>query len=175
MVAHGTKATWFIVSDIIGKRAHWIDGTDQQTKILSVEQLGEMVRAGMEIGAHSRTHADLSAIDSAAVEAEVTGSRTQLADLLACDIKSFAYPYGRWNQHAVDSVAAAGYDFACSVRPGWVDQDLGPLLLRRVTVFDHDTATTLARKLVLASNDVGWKMLGGYASRVISARLRRST
>ncbi|MDA9981324.1 polysaccharide deacetylase family protein [Gammaproteobacteria bacterium] len=172
LITNGMKATWFVVTDAIGKHAEWVDGDRAQTKMLNIDQLGEMARAGMEIGAHTCTHPNLTTIDDVAVNAEMAGSRAKLEDLLSAHIGSFAYPYGFCNQHTVESAAAAGFDFACSARPGWINPQTEPLLLRRVTVFASDTANTLARKLVFACNDVSWKAMSRYVTSRLIDRLQ---
>ena len=40
-----------------------------------------------------------------------------------------------------------------------------PYQLRRLTVFNTDTAGTLARKLYFGSHDVSWRDIAGYALR----------
>jgi len=61
----------------------------------SVEQLRELARAGIEIGAHSRTHADLGRIDDhAALYDEIVTSRDELAAAVGRPIRYFAFPFG---------------------------------------------------------------------------------
>lgn len=61
----------------------------------SVEQLRQMAAAGVEIGAHTRTHADLGKI---ALEAElfdeIVGSKRDLESLLDRPVRYFAFPFG---------------------------------------------------------------------------------
>ena len=168
LLERGMCATWFIVSHERGRYARWMGPRNDENLLLSHEQLAEMAASGMEIGAHTRTHPDLSRMDKSEVSSEVAGSKVELEDELGMSVVSFAYPFGRWNEVAVDAVRSAGYTFACGVRPGWVNTGTEALLLRRVTVFADDTPGSFARKLVFATNEANWVKMAGY----LAARVR---
>ena len=171
LVERGMYATWFIVSGESGRYAQWMEPGNDEHLLLSHEQLGEMAASGMEIGAHTCTHPDLTSIDRPAVSSEVAGSRAELEDRLGMAVTSFAYPFGRWNEVAVDVVQSAGFTLACGVRPGWVDTGSEAFLLRRVTVFADDTPGTFIRKLVFATNEANWKKMAGYLAARIKGRV----
>jgi len=58
-------------------------------------QLQEMSQAGVEIGAHTRTHADLGKITSEKeLYDEIVGSKRDLESLVDCPIRYFAFPFG---------------------------------------------------------------------------------
>jgi peptidoglycan/xylan/chitin deacetylase (PgdA/CDA1 family) len=171
LVERGMCATWFIVSNGIGKYAQWMSPRKDEYRLLSHEQLREMAASGMEIGAHTCTHPDLSRMDRSAIRSEVEGSRQELEDKLGVAVTSFAYPFGRWNEVAVDVVQSVGFTLACGVRPGWVDTGSEAFLLRRVTVFSDDTPGTFIRKLVFATNEANWKKMAGYLAARIRGRV----
>lgn len=172
LVEHGMCATWFIVSSDSGRYARWMGPKTEEHLLLSHEQLGEMAAGGMEIGAHTCTHPDLGKLDRPAVNSEVAGSRTELEDRLGMAVTSFAYPFGRWNEVAVDAVRSAGFTLACGVRPGWVDTGSEAFMLRRVTVFADDTPGAFIRKLVFATNETNWKSMAGYLAARVRDRVR---
>ena len=61
----------------------------------TIDQLKSLVDAGVEIGAHTRTHADLGAErDPTLLYDEVVGCREDLESQLGCGIRYFAFPYG---------------------------------------------------------------------------------
>lgn len=74
-------------------------------QFMSWEQLREMARDGVAIGAHSVSHGHLarprpgeSAADwHARVEAEITDNVARLEEQLEVEVTSFAYPYGEYN------------------------------------------------------------------------------
>lgn len=62
----------------------------------TIAQLREMATAGIDIGAHTRTHPNLGAIhDPARLADEVLGGRNELADWLGRPIPYFAFPFGQ--------------------------------------------------------------------------------
>ncbi len=168
LLARGLRATWFMVS--AQSRAEWLDAPEAERRLLAPSQMIEMDQAGMEIGSHTRTHADLTAITDAQRHAELRGARQELETLLNHSVDSFAYPYGRHNAATVQDCAAV-YARACTVRPGRLASARDPHRLRRVTVFADDTLGEFARKLVFASNDTRWRTVAGYGLRRAGARL----
>jgi len=171
LVRRGMVASWFIVSSCIGKRAQWLDSPPAQRQMLSSTQLRKMHSAGMEVGSHTRTHADLGKLDQHRLKDEIHGARTDLEEILGAAVTSFAYPYGRFRPAAVEAVQAAGYRHACTTRPGWYNNSDSPLQLRRIAVYRHDSLSSFARKLVFANNDVRWSSVARYAGMRLGARL----
>jgi peptidoglycan/xylan/chitin deacetylase (PgdA/CDA1 family) len=74
--------------------------------------VGEMHRAGLTIGSHTRSHALLTNESPERVRDELWGSRLELEQRLGAPVRHFAYPDGRFNAGLVDQVASAGYRFA---------------------------------------------------------------
>jgi len=162
LLEHGMKATWFITTDCIGKHAQWMGPETAETKMLSTQQLQEMAAQGMEIASHTCSHPDLSTLSYAQQLKELKQSKEALEKILSTKISSFAYPYGRYNEDSITAVEQAGYLQTCSVRSGFYENSESPLLIRRVTIFDTDTVSSLARKLIFADNDVSWNKLSRY-------------
>jgi peptidoglycan/xylan/chitin deacetylase (PgdA/CDA1 family) len=79
---------------------------------LSWTMLGEMQRAGITVGSHTRTHALLTRESTERMLEETAGSRRNLEERLGIAIKHFAYPDGAFNAETVETVAQAGYRFA---------------------------------------------------------------
>lgn len=84
----------------------------------TINQLRDMAAAGVEIGAHSRTHADLGAMTSPAhLRDEIAGSGAELEDWLGTRVRYFAFPFGlhaNLSRSAFAIAREAGYDGACS-------------------------------------------------------------
>ena len=164
----GMRATWFVVSNDIGTQASWKDNDNLKQRMLNLKQLKEMINAGMEIGAHTRTHARLTELSPAEIKEEVAGSKKDLEDMLGVQITSFAYPYGLFNDECVETVRKAGFTIACTTRTGWFGSEPDLLRVRRVSVFYEDNLSVFARKIAFADNDVSWPRM----TRYIFARLR---
>ncbi|RNC69642.1 MAG: polysaccharide deacetylase family protein [Desulfuromonadales bacterium] len=167
----GFKATWFVVSGDVGGVSRWRDNDAPQRPMLNGTQLREMAAAGMEIGAHTRTHARLIELDQSTIDDEVRGSRQDLEDMLGHPVTSFAYPYGRFNEASIEAVRRAGFRVACTTRTGWLGSEPDPLRVRRVAVFANDDLSTFARKIVFADTNVSWSRMARYVTSRITSRL----
>lgn len=100
---------------------------------ITEDQVKEMVGAGWEIGAHTVTHADVTALSGASLEAEVAGSRRILERRLGAAVDFFCYPAGRYDGESVAAVKAAGYVGATTTEAGLASSD-APFTLKRLRV-----------------------------------------
>jgi peptidoglycan/xylan/chitin deacetylase (PgdA/CDA1 family) len=166
----GMRASWFIVTGSIGQAPRWPADGRPEGRLLNVRELREMHASGMEIGSHTVNHVRLTEADDTCLAQELSDSKAALEDLLGSAVDSFAYPYGAWDTRCVTATRAAGYRAACTTRTGWALRDGNPFQLRRLTIFNTDTTSTLARKLYLGANDARWHDIAGYAIR----RLRQA-
>lgn len=89
----------------------------------SLEQLKAMADAGIEIGAHTYTHADLGTIDDQRqLYREVVSAREELQKALGRPVRYFAFPFGHHanlNCRAFDMAREAGYEAVCSAYGGY--------------------------------------------------------
>lgn len=167
------RATWFVVSQRIGSCADWMGEPRLQLPTMGIAELRELAASGMEIGSHTRTHADLTTLSSSQLDEQISGSRQDLEDALGGEVTSFAYPFGRSSPATVEAVGKAGYRFACLTKPGWFGSSAGPLELRRITLTSSDTVGTFARNLFFADNSVSWIRGLKYALGRINVRTAR--
>jgi peptidoglycan/xylan/chitin deacetylase (PgdA/CDA1 family) len=110
LAEEGVPATVFVVSGWLG-RPH---RTAPWTRIMTESELAELRATGVEIGAHSVSHPDLSTLSYEAALEELTGSKKQLEAVLGEPVEVAAYPYGRANAETVRACRAAGFLAACS-------------------------------------------------------------
>ncbi len=83
---HHMKGVFYIITDMVGTSGY-----------LTWQQAKEMQDAGMEIGAHSEHHPDLTKITATKMQLEIHGSIQTLAQRMQKPVLSFAYPSGRYN------------------------------------------------------------------------------
>jgi peptidoglycan/xylan/chitin deacetylase (PgdA/CDA1 family) len=106
---HGLPATLFVVSDHVGLDNAWgglpADGIPT-LPLMSRAQLDEANRTGVDIGAHTRRHPDLTAIAASRLDDEVAGCAEALASMTGKRPRHFAYPYGAVNDRAEGAVRA---------------------------------------------------------------------
>jgi peptidoglycan/xylan/chitin deacetylase (PgdA/CDA1 family) len=141
---YGLTASVFVATGQIGGYNEW-DQKDGLPRFpcMNAEQIGHWSRRGMEFGAHSRSHADLTTLSEAALEEEVSGSGRDLAGILDTKPLAFAYPYGGYNETVRRSVAKA-FEFAATCDEGVNGLGTEPLLIRRTMVQRGDSILDFA-------------------------------
>ncbi len=93
-------------------------------------QRKELIKQGMEIGAHSMTHLNLNEITLNNAKDEVVNSKEFLEKELSMPITSFCYPRGKYSPEIMDLVSDAGFKCAVTTRPGYYDVNNNFALLR---------------------------------------------
>jgi len=97
----------------------------------------------MELGSHSLTHPDLRKLDDEALAFELADSKTAVERITGRPCRTFAYPYGLYDERVVRAVGAAGYELAFAWLPGpWL-----PLEAPRLPAPPRHGALRLALKL----------------------------
>ena len=157
LARRGMRASWFIVTGNIGGAPGWPSEHRPEGRMLDAAELRRLHADGMEVGSHSVSHPRLPTTSDDQLRRELADSRAALEDILGAPVDSFAYPYGAWDARCAAAVAQAGYTSACTTRTGWALRDNDPFRLRRLTVFNSDTTSTLARKLAVAGHNVAWR------------------
>lgn len=110
------RATIFIVSGLVGKTNEWDDRALPTNKLLTWDQIHEMEKGGIEFGAHTVNHADLSRVSREQAAAEITLSKETLEKELGHPILFFAYPYGRYDKTIENVLAEAGFKAAVTTK-----------------------------------------------------------
>jgi peptidoglycan/xylan/chitin deacetylase (PgdA/CDA1 family) len=104
---YGLPATVFVTIGLIDQPSPWMPPRSQ-VRMMNVDELREMAAAGVELGAHTLSHPDLTNLDASACEGEVRESKNQLEALINDEVTSFAYPYFRFDDGARKAVREAG-------------------------------------------------------------------
>jgi len=136
---YGFTAVVFIVTGRLGGTNTWDEAQGCSTaRLMTGEQIRHWAGQGIEFGAHSRTHADLTTLSSVDCAAQVRGSNDDLAAVLGKPICSFAYPYGAYNDSVRDCVRKT-FDLAFTTEEGVNVLPGDPLALRRAYVGAKDS------------------------------------
>lgn len=132
-------ATFFVVTDWIGSDVVplWDRERGVRHPWMTWGEVRSLHQSGFEIGAHTRSHADLGAVPPDEALAEVLGARQELEQRLGARVESFAYPYGG-REHVSEAnrevVRRAGFRCCCSGYGGTNPTGTDPFFLRRVPV-----------------------------------------
>ena len=112
----GVRGTFYVCPGLFG-RTHWdVDG--EAGRLLDQDDARALVEAGMELGAHSQTHADLLLVDERELAFELSESRTAVERITGRPCRTMAYPYGLHDERVTEAAAEAGYELAFAWLPG---------------------------------------------------------
>jgi peptidoglycan/xylan/chitin deacetylase (PgdA/CDA1 family)/GT2 family glycosyltransferase len=141
-------ATLFVISDQVGTTNQWDQLGELAGRPLSDwPDLKQLACAGVEIGAHSRTHPHLKTLSTEQAWVEISGSRANIERELAMPVRAFAYPYGEFDQASESAVKQAEFLGSCSVRPDLATAATSPHALPRIEIRGTDSLLDFILKL----------------------------
>jgi peptidoglycan/xylan/chitin deacetylase (PgdA/CDA1 family) len=104
-------------------------------------EIRELARAGVDIGAHTRTHPDLGPItDVNRLYDELVVARHELEEISGARVRYFAFPFGQHknlNSAAFQMASSAGYAGVCSAYGGYNFPGDDPFHIQRIHL-DND-------------------------------------
>lgn len=149
------SATCYVISQRMGQHNDWdAAALNARKPLMNAAQVRAWHAAGMEVGAHSRTHPHLPTCSDAQLQDEIAGSKADLEALTGNAVTQFCYPYGDLDKRVAAAVRQAGFEAATTTRRGRVQPGDDPLLLRRILV----SGSTLPHLFML-------KLLGNYEDK----------
>jgi peptidoglycan/xylan/chitin deacetylase (PgdA/CDA1 family) len=135
---HGFSATIFVVAGHVGRSLRLRSSAGPEgERILSRDQIRELVREGMDVQSHGMTHANLADLPADKAEEEIRRSKEILEDITEKPVRYFAFPYGSFRPAHLDMVAQAGYRAAVSTVRGKTHSLDERFCLKRIPVH-HD-------------------------------------
>ena len=138
LVERGIPCTYFVASQFVARQCPFPHDVACNAPLRpnSPEQLRRMAAWGIEIGAHTRTHADLGRIgDADQLIQEIVGSRQELESMVGRPVHYFAFPYGQQrnlNQQAFAVARQHGLLGACSAYGGYNFPGDEPFHIQRI-------------------------------------------
>lgn len=114
----GFKATFFLSTAFLGTNSHWLEPPLDRMSMLSWEQVKEMSQAGMDFGAHTVHHTDLTVVDRDHAEREINDSKDVIEDHLNKGVYFFCYPFGHYSWELEFLVRRIGFLGACTTKYG---------------------------------------------------------
>lgn len=123
----------FLPSRFVGGLNNWPGQPAwvQPEPLMNWQQISELASEKIQMGSHSVSHPDLSALPAAEIEAEATVSQREIAQRTGQAAEFFCYPYGRWSPAARDVVSKC-YRGACSTEAATLRPGCDPYSLPRV-------------------------------------------
>lgn len=139
------RATLYLVVDRRGgwsskKKAHHPDDELAAEPKLSDEQVRTLLATGRwELGGHTRTHANLTALPADEAREEVLASSVELQKIAQARPPTFAYPFGLFNSDHAQMARDAGFIGAVTTEPGIAPSPYqDPMRVPRIKVSGND-------------------------------------
>jgi peptidoglycan/xylan/chitin deacetylase (PgdA/CDA1 family)/glycosyltransferase involved in cell wall biosynthesis len=143
---HGFRAVFYVMSGDDENRKNEWDPIDEESDLISTEEMCALRDFGMEIGAHSLSHRKLSELADDELHMEVRESKRFLENLLGREVISFAYPFGNLCERSKASVKSHGYRFGVATDSGGLTLASDPFQIFRANIFPHDSSFSLRKK-----------------------------
>jgi len=153
LLKNGFTATCYAVSSMIGGTNLWDKGKVEEKTLMTLENWRTWRDAGMDIGSHTRTHADLTAISVDKAKNEITLSKRELEDAIGCEVRHFCYPYGLFTPLHSAMTKESGFITATTTQRGRVAAIDDLYTLRRVLIARSTNAIQFLVKIISAYED----------------------
>jgi peptidoglycan/xylan/chitin deacetylase (PgdA/CDA1 family) len=130
-------STVFIITELLGCKRNWEHRGGEDTsevRLMSPEQMQQLPSDTVRIGSHTMTHAFLPKLEARKMHEELSGSRVKLEKLLNREVKTFALPYGAYNDTVLQICREAGYERVFTGLPVFAFAQPGEFLTGRAVV-----------------------------------------
>lgn len=166
---YDVPATVYVATGFIGQPNPWI-APEFGSRMMTAQELRELVQAGFELGAHTVTHPDLSKLSFEQCLREMTESRKTIERLTGAEVETFAYPFCLYGQAARAAATQAGFVAAvtCHGRGSWA-----PLEMKRAMITGKDGFPSFVLKLADAYEPL-FESVPGRVARTSTRALRRA-
>jgi peptidoglycan/xylan/chitin deacetylase (PgdA/CDA1 family) len=136
LARHAFPATVFLVTSYCGRTNGWPGqwSSVPRLPLMSWNTIRELAHFGLDFGAHTATHPNLSRLEDGAAREEVLASRREVEDHTGRPVECFAYPYGGISE-TVRRLVAENFIVGCSTTLGFVTPASRPEVLERLDVY----------------------------------------
>ena len=164
----GLPVTLFVVSGRVGKTNGWNPRGAKipELPLLDWPALRELWGGGVELGAHSHTHFDLTRVPGERLDDEFELPLRMIQERVGTRPRTFAYPYGKVSPW-VQTKAAEYYQAACGTAMGYCRKGDNPHDVRRLDAYYLRGRVGPAD--VLCAGGMRWMTARGWARRLRSA------
>jgi peptidoglycan/xylan/chitin deacetylase (PgdA/CDA1 family) len=154
LLKYNFSATCYIVSNCIGLSNIWdMDQGIAQMPLMNENEINEWLSLGMDIGAHTRTHIDLTKASEKVAYNEINGSKVDLEKKFNTSITDFCYPFGRFNHLLAEVVKSSGYNSSTTMLRGRVNSKTDSYKIPRIPINHHTLPHLFLSKILTKYED----------------------
>lgn len=151
--ANGFTATCYGVSSMLGETNIWDAGKVAQKPLMTRQDWLAWNEAGMDVGSHTQTHANLKELPDDAARRQIGLSKDELQQVLGVEVRHFCYPYGWFTPEHVNMVREAGYVTATTTHRGRAQAGEDLYTLNRIMVARATNPLQFFMKVATAYED----------------------
>lgn len=144
---HGFTATFFVLSEMLGKSNEWDGDGRPRTPFMTESDIRDLVADGFEIGSHGMQHRNLTECSADERTAIAVTSRNRIRELFDVPCDFFAYPYGDYPDDYATLCREAGYRGAVGITSAARKAVQDPYAIRRVFVHSGDGSLRFCVKM----------------------------
>lgn len=90
------------------KGTFYVAPCNRERAVIGASELRDLSKY-FEIGAHTLTHPDLRSLNDSELDKELSGSKSELENVLGTPVSMFCYPKGMYNRRVRRAVVSAGF------------------------------------------------------------------
>lgn len=112
--------------------------------VMNANDIRHLDESGFQIGSHTNTHRDLTAISCREAKEEIYAGKAWLQDCLGKEVDCFCYPRGNYNKKVIEIVREVGFKTARTVRNYHRGTHFDPFVVpTTLQIFPHPRAVLL--------------------------------
>jgi len=128
-----------------------IENENLPTIMMNWENLKEISKSGLRVGAHTRTHKILSFLKDSDQKEEITSSINKINKELSIHSNEFAYPNGMFNENTLEIIKNNSLDYAFTTINGINGKAQKTMEIKRIGINSSDSIFILLLKVFLNS------------------------
>lgn len=170
LIKYGIKAAIFLVTDRVDSASsscceipltipdhaeskRLIQRKEDRRVVLNWTIANEMKKSGLvEFYSHTKSHARCNELDEARLLNELTGSKHKIEERLGISCSNLCWPYGKYNDKAVEVAKQAGYKALFTTKHGVVKTGDDPFEIKRIVV--KDSVSWFRKKMFIYTNSM---------------------
>lgn len=148
LAPRGIPLLVFLVAGFAGRHNDWdLTLGRRRFRHLSWDEVRQMAAAGASVGSHGLAHVDLTRVSDERARREIVDSKRIIEGEVGVPVRSFSYPFGRYDARVKRHVERAGYRLGFSLYPAHSNERVDRFALRRNGVYVIDGNYSLRCKL----------------------------
>lgn len=124
-------------------------------RVIGADEVRELVNVGMEVGAHTVNHVELTRLSASQLHHELTEGRAVMEQWTGSAVRSFCYPKGSFSPRLRPALRACGYRLARTTVAFRTDLAFDPLLMPVTLQFLPHSRSVHARHAIKERNALG--------------------